>query len=144
MTDKNMADVADKAVERVADGLGDLTDKVSVAVGKAFGGIEMAGKAIASAAPDLWRMVVNSNRTEGALDIGVAVLIVAKAAGLSLWLLPWLAPKNDFVTFVRCAAPVVGGFVALGFAYSGIHKFLNAEYWAARELLKEARTGTER
>lgn len=124
MSDKNLVDVADKAVDHIADGV----QKIAAAVEKL--------------APGAWEMAVRQQRAEGLVDLvlGCAML----AATTAIFALVWraIAKMEDDADRVgmRTLASVVASLAAMLWLFQlakpGLLTWQNPEFYAAKTLVE--------
>ena len=125
MDQKNMADVADKAIDKVT------------------AGVEAVAKAVEKVAPHVWEILVRQATTQGAVDLALGVALVVAAVALFIVCFRRLRSANsmdasDCYAFV-CLLVIVPLFLGVMMARSGGLRAANPEYYAARELIEAAR-----
>lgn len=122
MNDKNMADVADKAVDKLANGF----NAIAAAVNKV--------------APHAWDLAVRQQRIDAVTSLVSCGVLVA-AALILLWISSkwWRSENEDRSGFSISSAVVCACFCVLILAFwvpKYAHRYLNAEYFAAKEILE--------
>jgi hypothetical protein len=139
MSDKNFADVASEGIAQLSGGIGDLSEKITEAVGTIESKLSAAASEVSRAAPGMWRLAVKEQLTEGILDIVTAVILLALVAFCNLFLFDVFISNQGGLVFCHIVSVVIGPLAALGYAYSGTHRALNSEYYAAAKLAKAMR-----
>ena len=127
MSDKNMADVADKAVDKLA------------------AGIEAVARAAERAAPHVWELSIRQVRWDGALDLAVGLGALAAAWFGGKWAWPGTGkrdydePPRELVIIVVALVVVTLAGVGIAHARSGLMLLGNAQYYAALRIVEAAK-----
>ncbi len=147
MTEKNMAEVADKAVDKIA------------------GGVEAVAKAVEKVAPRVWELLVRQTIAEGVASLALALVVGVGFVIALKYLLPvskrriklnnshkWVPCKpDDFGDYTMPAGEavgagvglIIGGIVAFFYVLTQVHggtlRLVNPEYYAAKELIEAAK-----
>lgn len=126
MNEKNMADVADKAVDKIA------------------GGIEAIAKAVEKVAPHTWEVMVRQQIAEGIVSLSyVALAWLLVFVGYRLIRrytrkegIDWSGPNPGSLGIMALGIFACVTLIAtFGEAPEATRKFINPEYYAAKELL---------
>lgn len=121
MNEPTWAEVADKTVDHIANG------------------VQQIASTVEKLAPGAWEIAVRKQRIEGAVDlaIGVAILLVIALAFALIWKAskPW---SGDDRIAVRTGISIGGAVFSIAFIFwlvkPGLIQSLNPEYFAAFEI----------
>lgn len=138
MQDKTAADVANNAIDKLANG----TDKVFNTL---IGGIENVSKVLKNQAPHVWQVLVKKELISGILQISFVIFI----AIISFLLCKFLYNKHcknqedkkivsdGYIgTHVVSAILIITNIIFIStIGYDGLMQSLNPEYYAAKSVL---------
>lgn len=121
---KNMAEVADKAVDKLA------------------AGVEQLAAAARKVAPQAWDIMVHQQRIEGSFGLATDAFLVVSIVAFCIWAwranrtLSWQDPSPAaIITIVGSVASLIAAIVVLSTAPGYAMQLVNPEYYAAMQLL---------